>query len=163
MVDEDIRRFNMGEVKPEMLKETDLFCFLKLEELKDIADLCKIEEYEAGTEIYQEGDRAEKIYLVQQGRVAVEVEIRAGKKSVVYTETPGKMFGYPSLVKPHAYESSARCVDKVRIISIKADDLVNKIFKADCRRGYLVMNKLAEIIAQKLHETRQQLLLFVRI
>jgi CRP-like cAMP-binding protein len=151
----------MESVSPELLKQTNLFSFLKLEELKDIAVLCKTEEFEPGSLVYQEGDRAEKIYLVREGRVAIEVEIRPGKRIPVYTETKGKMFGYPSLVKPHAFETYARCLDKVKLITLNADELVNRIFKEDCRRGYMVMNKLAEIIGQKLKETRQQLLSLV--
>jgi len=151
----------MGQVTPEMLRQTNLFSFLKLEELKDIAQLCRLEKFEPGQLIYQEGDRAEKIYLVWEGRVAIETEVRTGKRIPVYTETKGKMFGYPSLVKPHAFETYARCLDAVQLITLNADDLINKIFKADCRRGYLVMNKLAEVIAQKLRETREQLLSLV--
>jgi CRP-like cAMP-binding protein len=145
-------------VTPEMLKSMNLFEFLKLEELKDIAALAKVEEFNSGDYVFKEGDKAEKVYLVLEGRVAVEIEIAANKKVSIYTETKGKMFGYPSLVKPHVFTTYARCMDKVTLITIKAEDLVDKVFKQDCRRGYLVMNKLAEIIALKLKETRMQLL-----
>ena len=151
----------MGQVTPEMLRQTNLFSFLKLEELKDIAALCKIEECDCGSLLYQEGDRAEKIFLVWEGRVAIEIEIQPGKRIPVYTETKGKMFGYPSLVKPHVFQTYARCLDKVKLITLNADELVNKVFKDDCRRGYLVMNRLAELIGRKLMETRQQLLSLV--
>lgn len=146
------------QVTAEMLKGMNLFEFLKVDELKDIAALAKIEEYNSGDYVFREGDKAEKIYLVLEGRVAVEIEVGPGKKVVVYTETKGKMFGYPSLVKPHIFTTCARCLDKVKLITIKAEDLVEKVFKNDCRSGYLVMNKLAEIIAMKLKETRIQLL-----
>jgi len=145
-------------VTPEMLKGMNLFEFLKLNELKDIAALCKIEDFNGGDYIFKEGDKAEKIYLMLEGRVAVEIEIGPNKKAAVYTETKGKMFGYPSLVKPHVFSTYARCMDQVKLITLRADDLIEKVFKADCRRGYLVMNKLAEIIAMKLKETRMQLL-----
>lgn len=148
----------MGQVTPGMLRQTNLFSFLKLDELKDISNLCRIEEFEPGSYIYHEGEKAVKIYLVWEGRVAIEIEIGPGKRIPVYTETKGKMFGYPSLVKPHAFSTYARCLDKVNLITLNADELVNKIFKKDCRRGYLVMNKLAEIISRKLKETREQLL-----
>jgi CRP-like cAMP-binding protein len=148
-------------VTPEMLKGMNLFEFLKLEELEDIAALARVEEFKAGDYIFKEGDKAEKIYLVLEGRVAVEIEIGPNKKAVVYTETKGKMFGYPSLVKPHTFSTYARCMDQVKLVTIKAGDLVEKVFKNDCRRGYLVMNKLAEIIAVKLKETRMQLLSLV--
>lgn len=146
------------QVTPEILKGMNLFEFLKLDELKDIAALAKIEEFNSGDYIFKEGDKAEKIYLVLEGRVAVEIEIGLNKKAAVYTETKGKMFGYPSMVKPHVFTTYARCLDKVKLVTIRAEDLIEKIFKADCRRGYLVMNKLAEIIAMKLKETRMQLL-----
>lgn len=146
------------QVTPEILKGMNLFEFLKLDELKDIAALARIEEFNSGDYIFKEGDKAEKIYLVLEGRVAVEIEIGLNKKAAVYTETKGKMFGYPSLVKPHVFTTYARCLDKVKLVTIRAEDLIEKIFKSDCRRGYLVMNKLAEIIAMKLKETRMQLL-----
>lgn len=144
-------------VTPEMLKGMNLFEFLKIDELKDIAPLCKIEEYGAGDYVYKEGDKAEKIYLVFEGRVAIQIEAGPGKKAAVYTETKGKMFGYPSLVKPHVFSTYAKCIDNVKLITLNANELIAKVFKDDCRRGYLVMNKLAEIIALKLKETRMQL------
>ncbi len=144
-------------VTPEMLKEMNLFEFLKIDELKDIAPLCKIEEFVAGSYVYKEGDKADKIYLVLEGRVTIQIEIGPGKKAAVYTETKGKMFGYPSLVKPHDFSTYAKCLDNVKLITLNANELIEKVFKGDCRRGYLVMNKLAEIIALKLKETRMQL------
>ena len=146
------------QVTPEILKGMNLFEFLKLEELKDIAALARIEEFSSGDFIFKEGDKAEKIYLVLEGRVTVEIEIGPNKRVAVYTETKGKMFGYHSLVKPHSFSTYARCLDKVKLVTIRADELIEKVFKADCRRGYLVMNKLAEIIGMKLKETRMQLL-----
>lgn len=145
-------------VTPEILKGMNLFEFLKLTELDDIAALCKVEELKGGDYVYREGAKAEKIYLVLEGRVAFEMEIGPNKKAVVYTETKGKMFGYPSLAKPKIFSTAARCLDNVKLVTLEADELVEKIFKNDCRRGYLVMNKLAEIISQKLKETSIQLL-----
>ncbi len=144
-------------VTPEILKGMDLFEVLEVEELADIAPLCSVEEFGGGQYVYREGDRAEKIYMVLEGRVAVEIEIRPGKRIVIYTETKGHMFGYPSLVRLNTFSTSTRCIDKAKIVTMKADELVGKIFKPDCRRGYLVMNRLAEIIAVKLRETRIQL------
>lgn len=145
-------------VTPEILKGMDLFEFLRLDELKDIAALAKIEEFNSGDYVFKEGDKAEKIYLVLEGRVSVEIEIGPSKRVGIYTETKGKMFGYPALIKPHVFTTYARCLERVKLVTIRAEDLIEKVFKADCRRGYLVMNKLAELIALKLKATRMQLL-----
>ncbi len=145
-------------VMPETLKKMDIFEFLKLDELKDIAEIAKVEEFEQGESIFKEGDKAEKIYMVLEGRVAIEITAYPGKRVSVYTMTKGSFFGYPSLLRTRKFTTAARCLDKVKVVVIVADELVDKIFKKDCRRGYLVMKKTAELIAQKLSDTRMQLL-----
>jgi CRP-like cAMP-binding protein len=145
-------------VAPEILKGMDIFEFLKLEELKDIAKLAEIEEFDQGDVIFKEGDTAEKIYMVLEGRVSIEITIYPGKRSPVYTMTKGRFFGYPSLLHTRRFTTTARCLDRVKVVGIVADELENKIFKKDCRRGYLVMKSVAELIAQKLSDTRMQLL-----
>jgi CRP-like cAMP-binding protein len=148
-------------VAPEILKGMDIFEFLKLDELKDIAKIAEIEEFEQGEFVFKEGDRAEKIYMVLEGRVSIEITIYPGKMAPVYTMTKGKFFGYPSLLRVRRFTTAARCLDKVKVVAIVADEL-EKIFKKDCRRGYLVMKRTAELIAQKLSDTRMQLLSLIQ-
>ncbi len=145
-------------VKPEVLKGMDLFEFLKRDELKDIAELANVEEYDQGDLIFKEGDKAEKIYMVMEGRVSIEIETATKKRISVYTLTKGRFFGYPSLLRARKFTTYAHCLDKVTVATIDANELVNKIFKKDCRRGYLVIKKVAELIAGKLADTRIQLL-----
>ena len=145
-------------VTPEILKRMDIFEFLTLEELKDIAKLAKVEEFEQGDLIFKEGDKAEKIYMPLEGRISIEIEIYPGKRIPVYTMTKGRLFGYPSLLRTRRFTTHARCLDKAKIVTIVADELVDKIFKKNRRRGYLVMMRVAELIALKLSDTRMQLL-----
>jgi CRP/FNR family transcriptional regulator len=145
-------------VTPEILKKMDIFEFLKLDELEDIAKLARIEEYNQGDFIFKEGDRAEKIYMVLEGRVSIEIMVYPGKRVSVYTITKGTFFGYPSLLRTRKFTTYAHCLDKVKVVSIVADELVEKVFKEDCRRGYLVIKRVAELIAEKLADTRAQLL-----
>ncbi|MGQ9788734.1 MAG: cyclic nucleotide-binding domain-containing protein [Candidatus Hadarchaeaceae archaeon] len=150
-------------VKSEVLKGMDIFEFLKRDELKDIADMTEEEEYEQGDLIFKEGDQAEKIYMVLEGRVSIDLEAGSGKRISVYTLTKGRFFGYPALLRTKRYTTYARCLDKVKVATIVADELVNKVFKKDCRRGYLVIKKVAEIIANELSDTRVQLLFLAQL
>jgi CRP/FNR family cyclic AMP-dependent transcriptional regulator len=149
-------------VTPEILKGMDIFEFLKLGELRDIAKLAKVEEFKQGEFIFKEGNRAEKIYMVLEGRVSIDILIYPGKMVSVYTMTKGRFFGYPSLLRVRRFTTAARCLDRVKVVSIVADELENKIFKKDCRRGYLVIKRAAELIAEKLSDTRMQLLSLVQ-
>lgn len=145
-------------ITPEILRIMDIFEFLKLDELEDIAELAKFEEFKQGDLIFKEGDWAEKIYMVLEGRVSIEIEVYPGKRIPVYTMTKGRFFGYPSLLRTRRFTTYARCLDNAKVVAILADEMVDKIFKKDCRRGYLVMNKVAELISKRLSDTRMQLL-----
>jgi len=145
-------------VTSEMLKRADIFEFLRLDELEDIAAISKIEEFEQDDLIFKEGDWAEKIYVILEGRVSIETTIYPGKKLAVYTLTKRMFLGYPSLLRTRKFINNARCLDKVKVITISAEELEDKIFKKDCRRGFLIIKRVAELVAQKLAETRMQLL-----
>jgi CRP/FNR family cyclic AMP-dependent transcriptional regulator len=144
-------------VTPEMLKKMDIFEFVGKEELKRIAKLARIEEFEPGDYIFKEGDEAKKIYVVLEGRVSVEMPVGPEKTIQVYTMTKWRFFGYPALLRTKKFTTNARCIDRVKVVSIAAEDLEN-LFKENCTCGYLVMKRVAELIAQKLRDTRMQLI-----
>lgn len=144
-------------VTPEMLKKMDVFEFVGKEELKRIAELAEVEEFEPGDYIFREGDEAGKIYIVLEGRVSIEIPVGPGKTVQVYTMTKWRFFGYPALLRSRKYTTNARCLDRVRVVSIPANDL-EELFKKNCTCGYLVMKRVAELIAQKLRDTRMQLI-----
>ncbi|MEM2878662.1 MAG: cyclic nucleotide-binding domain-containing protein [Candidatus Hadarchaeales archaeon] len=144
-------------VTPDMLKKMDIFEFVGKEELKKIAEIAEIEEFEPGEYVFRDGDIGKKIYVVLEGRVSVEIPVGSGKTVQVYTMTKWRFFGYPSLLRDKKFTTNARCLDRVKVVSIPADGL-EEIFKENCTCGYLVMKRVAELIAQKLRDTRMQLI-----
>jgi CRP/FNR family transcriptional regulator len=66
---------------------------------------------------------------------------------------PGRIFGWSSLVKQQQFTASARAMGPVRVMTIKADEL-NTLFERDPHIGFVVIKQLAEVIASRLHRTR---------
>jgi CRP/FNR family cyclic AMP-dependent transcriptional regulator len=146
-------------VSVEVLNKVDLFKGLNNEELEKVARICREHTFEDGQLCVSEGGKAEDLYILQKGKVAIELEIRySGRrvKAAIATLGPGRVFGWSALVEPHVLTASVSCEEKAEIIAIKGADLLD-LFQKDNHIGYVVMKNLAAVIGLRLTRTRQRL------
>ena len=144
----------------EALRQCELFLELNDEELGKIAEICREEIYQPQEMIFEESSVAEDLYILQDGRVAVQIELHSAHEpsGVVTVEEirAGRIFGWSALVKQRRFTASARAQEAVRLIAIKGTDL-NALFDRDSHIGFVVMKRLADVISSRLRHTRQQL------
>ena len=86
---------------------------LKQSHLKRIANLCRGESYREGQIIFKEGDKADELYLLVEGGVALEMDVlpvptRPVIPTAVEVIRESEIFGWSALVKPYIYTLSAR-------------------------------------------------------
>jgi CRP/FNR family transcriptional regulator, cyclic AMP receptor protein len=141
----------------EVLRSSDLFGGLRDDELIGIARLACEVTYDVGATIFREGDLADNLYIVREGRVAVLINIRQGKLSVVDTVHNNASFGWSAMVPPYIRTGTTCTLEKTRLVIISGQDLRDmcRVESATC---YTVMEKLATIISQRLKHTRLQLI-----
>ncbi len=146
-------------VSVETLNKFDVFKGLNNEELEKIARICREHTFEQGQAVFSEGSKAEDLYILQKGKVAIELEIRySGRrvKAAITTLGPGRPISWAAVVEPHILTSSATCEEKAEVIAIKGADLLD-LFQKDNHIGYVVMKNLAAVISLSLTRTRQRL------
>jgi CRP-like cAMP-binding protein len=122
-----------------------------------IAPLATLERFEDGEYLFREGEEADQLYLILQGRVALEAysETR-GAVAVEKIET-GDALGWSWLIPPHQWRFDARAAGLTRAIAIDGRALrllCEKNF--DLNREMLM--RVTQIIAHRLHATTSQLL-----
>lgn len=145
----------------DILKSSELFGGLKAEDLERVAVLCRGGSYREGIMIFKEGDEANELYVLAEGRVALEMGIRpvADRPAIptaVEVVTKGESFGWSALVEPYSYTSSARCMTNCTVLAIKGD-MLRKLMAEDVSLGFEVMKRLAQIISLRLVHTRLRL------
>jgi CRP/FNR family cyclic AMP-dependent transcriptional regulator len=148
-------------VSVETLNKFDVFRGLNNEELRKIAMVCREHTFEQGQIVFSEGSKAEDLYILQKGKVAIEMELHPSGRRVKATVTtlgPGRLFGWSALVEPHILTASASCEEKAEAIAIKGADFLD-LFEKDNHIGYVVMKNLAAIVSSRLTRTRQRLAL----
>ena len=131
---------------------------LSPEHVHKIASISKIRPVKAGEIIFREGDTHESVYIVLEGRVGLEMFVPHKGKVRFYTAEQWEVFGWSSVTpNVHLRTAGATAVLDGSILKIDAEKL-NQACDDDHTLGYLVMRRLARVVAGRLLVTRLQLL-----
>ena len=140
------------------LQKIPWFRELKTEHVRKIASFSTIRRVKAGEIIFREGDTHESVYIVLEGRVGLEMFVPHRGKVRFYTAEPWEIFGWSSVTpNVHLRTAGATAVLDGAVLRVDAQKL-SEACDEDCELGYLVMRRLARVVAGRLLVTRLQLL-----
>jgi len=156
-------------VSPEVLRRYPFFAGLNHDNLVTIADSAEHRKYGAGDSFFHEGEDIKHFYLVEDGTVAIVMELpdRDVKHSVseqftgsmktkgvtVSTVGPGEVFGWSGLVPPQRTSAGALAETDCRVVEFDAQKLL-ELFDENPDLGYLMTQKAARVIRRRLHDMR---------
>ncbi|MBI3167372.1 MAG: cyclic nucleotide-binding domain-containing protein [Chloroflexi bacterium] len=146
-------------IDTEILSQFSLFNGLPDSLLKEIAAIGNETSAKQGEFVFHEGEKADKLHFLLKGSVALRVKLTSRPESVTvsFISSPYQSFGWSSLVAPHHYTSSAECDEDSNLLIIPADPFM-KLLEKHPEHGFTVMRRIAEIIADRLRNSRQALL-----
>jgi CRP-like cAMP-binding protein len=134
------------------------FQVMTAEHFKKIVSIAKILKFEPGQVIFHEGDTEDYLYVVLEGRVAIEISVPGRGRMRILTADAMDEVGWSSVTPVVRQRTAgARAVLPSRLAAFDADDL-RKLCEEDHDFGYYVMRRLANVIAGRLMTTRLQLL-----
>jgi len=113
--------------------------------------------YEAGETLVREGRAAEEFFLVFQGKIALEVGAADHPSITVETIGRGEILGWSWLVSPYRWRFDARATKPTQVVAIKAAT-ARYALAAHPALGYQFLMKLLPVVAERLENTRVQLL-----
>ncbi len=142
----------------EELRKIPWFQELRDDHMRKIASISKIRPMKAGEVIFREGDTHESVYVVLRGRVGLELFVPHRGRVRFYTAEPWELFGWSSVTpNVHLRTAGATAVLDGALLKVDAAKL-NEACEEDHDLGYLVMRRLARVVAGRLQVTRLQLL-----
>jgi CRP/FNR family cyclic AMP-dependent transcriptional regulator len=122
-----------------------------------IRDYAMPAHFTANEVIFREGDPANRFYLIESGRVAIESEVMGTPKALIQTIGPGEVLGWSWLFPPYFWHFDARALDSVDAIFLYGTPLREEC-ESDHELGYELMKRLAEVMVKRLQSTRWKLL-----
>ncbi len=145
----------------QVLGECQIFSALNDAELEEISSLAVGKEYEAGTTVFREGGKAEEFFVLQEGKVALQMQLspaqgQMSRRITVDIVTRNEVLGWSAIVEPHVYTLSAVCLQKAKVLSISGIKLRGLLLDNHIM-GYEVLNGVIKVVASRLNDTRQVL------
>ncbi len=145
----------------QVLAQCDVFSGLNEAELEKISSSALEREYEAGATVFQEGDAAQELLVLQEGKVALQMTLprvaaEASRRMTVDAVNKNEIIGWSAIVEPYIYTMSAICLQKTKALSISGTKL-RTLMQENQMVGYLVLQGLIRVVASRLNETRQLL------
>ena len=136
----------MAQEQPELLKD------LEAEEVQRILALGTRIAVPSGASLFQLGDPAERLFLIERGRIrlTLPMQVRGREEDVVVEErTAGQTVGWSALIPPHRFTLAATAPLETEVIALPREEL-RKYFAAHPTVGYKFTLNLAIVIGHRL-------------
>ncbi len=131
---------------------------LRDDDLAFLASVAEARGYESGVAVFTAGEPAEHFYLIDEGRVVLELLARDRHVPMtIQSLRDGDVLGVSWLFEPYRWEFTARATRFVTAFEIPAEP-VRRRMRQDPVFGNEMLWRFSKLFASRLHATRRRLL-----
>ena len=143
--------------KLEVLKRSDLFRELDDEHLALVAEIGTEQVFDAGTVIYKQGSIAEQIHVIEEGLVAIILEVGPLAQRQVQAAANFESFGWSAMIPPYTRTATVKAIEQTKVIVFNGRELA-AFCTTHSEVGFTIMQAVARVIAERLRQAYVQLL-----
>lgn len=153
--------------KIEILRRFEAFAGFSDEELAEVVVLCQEESYEEGDILLVEGEPAERLFLILEGKVSLEKSVQLGRsgsarQATVGVVEPDGVIGWSSIIAPYIYTSTGVCLEPLHALALNGQE-VRRFVASHPASGMVFLDAIASTISSRLHNTLSTLTYFLSI
>lgn len=130
---------------------------LAREHLETLVNFAMEVKYQPNEVIFKEGDPANRFYLIENGRVAIESGHGAYGTLLIQELHKGDVLGWSWLYPPYKWSFDAKAIDETTAIFLYGTRIIETCDNNPAL-GYELMKRMAPTIINRLQATRRQLL-----
>lgn len=150
----------MASNKREAIKNSKLFWNVSDAQMGKIEALCKEQSFEAGMRILSEGDTSPNFYIVESGKIALEMEIRIGsrtkRQAVIDVIEKNGVFGWSALTDLPVHTMSATASENSTLLVFDGQS-VRRLCDEDSDLDHKVMQELVKLVSDRLSQAKRTL------
>lgn len=136
------------------LRRIPWFVELTQDQLNSLASIMTPHELEPGEFLFREGDREDYLYILLDGQIVLEVEVPTRGLATIYTAEDLDVIGWSSMTPiVRQRTSSARATRPSMLLGFNTK-LLQQLCDEDHSLGYVIMRRLANVVANRLLTTR---------
>lgn len=165
-------------VSPELLRRYPFFFGLSVKHITALAQVAEEKSLAKGTYLFHEGQDLPAFYLLLDGAIGIVMELPARNtvhsvanqltremetEDVLVTHIgPGDVFGWSALLPPYQATAGGKALVPCRVVAFDGPKLM-QMFVDDNELGYLMLQKTASVIRQRLHDMRIESLAHIAV
>jgi CRP-like cAMP-binding protein len=134
------------------LESLPLFQDLTPSELQLVISRFEETSFPAEHVIFHQGDPADKLFVVISGRVAIRFKPDDGDVLDVAEVERNGVFGWSAVLGRQCYTSAAICLEDCEAACVRGD-VLRKLCETHAETGVIILERLAEVIAERLRST----------
>jgi signal transduction histidine kinase/FixJ family two-component response regulator len=143
-----------------LIKSSQLFWDLSNAQINKLIPMCEEQSFDAGLRIFAEGEKINSFYIIKQGKVALEMEVRIGsrtrRQAVIDVLEQNEVFGYPALSDVPVNSNSAIAIEN-SVLLVFNGDLVRELCDEDLELGYKVSQEITKLVSDRLSKAKRTL------
>jgi CRP-like cAMP-binding protein len=153
------------------LRDSVLFSGLRPDELRELAAIAHAAALDTDEYLFWEGEAADMLYVVAQGRVKVYKHSSSGKDFIVAFFESGEVLGEVAVIEKKPYPASAQAVEPTSVLAFKRHEFVSLLSRRPevALRTILVLsgrlrdaqNRLRDIASERVEQRIANLLLML--
>lgn len=141
----------------DVLSGNDFFRPFPKEYLQFLADHASECEFGRGEMIFNQGDRADRFFLVRAGSVDISVPALYGPSLIIQQLGPGMILGWSWLISPYEWDFQAEAMSDCALIQFDGNAVLAKC-EEDAKFGYALLKRFTELMSQRLHAGRRRMM-----
>jgi len=113
--------------------------------------------FKKGQTILQEGEMANRFYLIESGKVVLESVEKSGNPLIIETIGAGDLLGWSWMFPPYAWNFTARATEPTNAIFFYGT-ILREYCERDPSLGYELFKRMAPVILRRLQAARKKML-----
>ena len=115
--------------------------------------------FSGGEFLFHAGTPANQFYLVQHGKVALQLSAPGMRTSIMQTIGDNEVIGWSWFFPPYQWHFDAKALVPTRTLALDGEWL-RQMCEEDHELGYLIMKRVANVLVERLQNARLQMLDF---
>jgi len=141
----------------ETLRKEEVFEFLRPEQMDALSSAAEVVRLKAGEAVYLRGQKADSLYVLLAGEVALKLPGKAGVSIVIdQLSEKGTMFGSSLSFRIGSYAATAQCMENTELLRLRTS-VLKQLLDDDPRMGYALQSKISEIYFRRYLEAMRKL------
>ena len=139
------------------LKKFRFFDNYSDEQLNIFIGISSIKEFKVKEILFEQYDELSDVLILLEGCLSIGISLTQEKRIRLGTIEEGQLFSWSAVFRPHISTAWVMATCPTKVLAIDAKKL-NLEFEKNCEFGFKTMSKIAQVISNRLSDTRFQLM-----